>query len=539
MAKYNSYIFKLLNLCIVATAMLFAACDDYLDVLPDNRAELDTEEKITDLLVSAYPMTSSIMLCEMYSDNTDRNDESSAYTAFQPLQEQAATWQDVTTTSQDTPYALWDHCYKSIAAANNVIFAIDKLGRPENLRPQLGEALLCRAFCHFMLGNVFCQAYSPKTCNQDLGITYINRVLTEVTPVYERGTMADLYRNIAADIEEGLPMISDELHSVVKYHFNVKAANAFAARFYLYYMQEDKSNLDKCIQYATRVLGNVPAENLRTWEELGQITINDGQRANAYVSADSKANLLLLSTNSYWEWIYGPTSVGFKYTHNDKIAETETVKSRGFWGTENNFYFGINNMNEGPKVLMYKLAQFVQYTDITKGIGYPKMMMPVLTTDAVLLERAEAYALKGDYQKAYDDLTTWMHSFTKSNYDVDAALLADIYGAKEGTGMFSTKGMDYYTPDEPTPKKRLNPDFTVEPGEQENLIHAILHARRVMTLHEGLRWQDVKRYGIEIYRRAVKDGNVTVYDTMKKDDPRRAIQLPENVIKAGITANPR
>ena len=60
-----------------------------------------------------------------------------------------------------------------------------------------------------------------------------------------------------------------------------------------------------------------------------------------------------------------------------------------------------------------------------------------------------------------------------------------------------------------------------------------------MTLHEGLRWQDVKRYGIEIYRRAVKDGNITVYDTMKKDDPRRAIQLPENVIKAGITANPR
>ena len=159
-----------------------------------------------------------------------------------------------------------------------------------------------------MLGNVFCKAYSPKTCNEDLGITYINRVLTEVTPVYPRGTMADLYRNIAADIEEGLPMVSDELHSVVKYHFNVKAANAFAARFYLYYMQDDKSNLDKCIEYATRVLGSSPAENLRNWEELSQISINDGQRANAFVSADSKANLLLLSTNSYWEWIYGPTA---------------------------------------------------------------------------------------------------------------------------------------------------------------------------------------------------------------------------------------
>lgn len=518
---------------------LFVSCGDYLDVLPDNRASLDTDEKITDLLVSAYPKTSNVALCELYSDNTDRNDESSAYTPLRPFQEQAATWQDITDINQDTPYALWDNCYKSIAAANNVIFAIDEQGRPERLRAQLGEALLCRAFCHFTLANVFCLPYSPRTCQQDLGLTYINRVLTEVAPVYPRGTMAELYRHIADDIEEGLPLISDELHTVQKYHFNTRAAHAFAARFYLYYMQDDRSNLDKVIDHATRVLGSQPTDMLRDWQALGQITINDGQRANAFVSADSKANLLILSTNSYWEYLYGPTPVAFKYTHNDKIAETETVKSRGFWGTQNNFYFSVDVASSGPKVLMYKLAQFFQYTDITKGIGYPKMLMPVLTTDALLLERAEAYALKGDYQHAYDDLTSWMHTFTKSAATVDAKLLADIYGDPASAGMFSTSGMAYYTPQVPTPKKRLQPDFTVSPGEQENLIQAILHARRVTTLHEGLRWQDVKRYGIEICRRAVKEGNVTVYDTMPKEDPRRAIQLPENVIKAGITPNPR
>ena len=523
--------------CGFAAALL--SCGDYLDVLPDNRAALDTDEKITDLLVSAYPNTSGAMIAELYSDNTDRNDESSAYTPYRPTQEQAATWQDVTETIQDTPYALWDQCYKSIAAANNVIFAIEKEGRPQRLSAQLGEALLCRAYCHFMLANIFCKAYSPKTCNEDMGITYINRVLTEVTPVYPRGNMAELYRHIADDIEEGLPLVSDELHDVLRYHFNTRAACAFAARFYLYYMQDDKSNLAKAINYANRALGGSTAENLRDWQALGKVSIVNGERANAFVSADSKANLLLLSTNSYWEWLYGPTSVGFKYTHNDKIAETETVKSRGFWGDHNSFYFGVDVSTSGPKVLMYKLAMFIQYTDVTKGIGYPKMMMPVLTTDALLLERAEAYALQGDYAHAYEDLNTWQRRFTKTTATVDAERLENIYGEPKGTGMFSTTGMEYYTPDEPTPKKRLNPDFTVQPGEQENLIHAILHARRVTTLHEGLRWQDVKRYGIEIYRRAVKEGNVTVYDTMTKDDPRRAIQLPANVIKAGITPNPR
>lgn len=519
------------------------SCDDYLDVLPDNRAALDTDDKITDLLVSAYPETSYFMLTELYSDNTDRNDESSTYTAYTRLQEQAATWQDVTEVSQDTPYTLWDHCYKSIAAANNVIIAINEQGRPERLLPQLGEALLCRAFCHFTLANVFCMPYSPKTAGTDMGITYITRPESEVSPVYDRGTMAELYRHIADDIEEGVPLVSDELHTVVKYHFNVKAANAFAARFFLYYMQDDRSNLDKAISYASAVLGDRPADVLRDWKALGQITINGGQRANAFVSADDRANLLILSTASYWEWIYGPTSVGLRYTHNDKIAETETVKSTGFWGNHNNFYFDVATASSGPKVIMYKLAQFFQYTDVTKGVGYPKMMMPVLTTDALILDRAEAYALKGDFVKAYQDLTTWMHAFTNTTGSVDATKLENTYGdyvEGSGGGMFGTSsGMTYYTPEMPTPKKRLNPDFTIQPGQQEDLIHAILHARRVTTLHEGLRWFDVKRYGIEIYRRAVKEGNVTVLDTLSKEDPRRAIQLPQNVIKAGITPNPR
>ena len=34
------------------------SCDSYLDKLPDNRANLDSEDNITDLLVSAYPTVS-------------------------------------------------------------------------------------------------------------------------------------------------------------------------------------------------------------------------------------------------------------------------------------------------------------------------------------------------------------------------------------------------------------------------------------------------------------------------------------------------
>ena len=301
--KYLMYVLLALPLGGVGGGLL-TSCNEYLDVLPDNRAALDSEEKITDLLISAYPETSYFFVAEMYSDNTDRNEKGKSYTAFSTLQEQAASWQDITDINQDSPYAIWGHYYKAIAAANNVIISINKLGNPKHLDPQRGEALLCRAYCHFVLGNLFCMPYSPKTCNQDLGITYITHAESEVSPVYDRGTMAQLYRNIAADIEAGVPLISDNLHNVVKYHFNKKAAYAFAARFYLYYMQDDMSNLDKVIDYATRVFGDRPAEQLRDWQSLGKITTTNGQRGHSFVDAADKANLLILSTASYWQWIY-------------------------------------------------------------------------------------------------------------------------------------------------------------------------------------------------------------------------------------------
>ena len=54
---------------LALAAIAFASCDDFLDKVPDNRAELDSEEKIKGLLVSAYPVTECIVLNELMSDN--------------------------------------------------------------------------------------------------------------------------------------------------------------------------------------------------------------------------------------------------------------------------------------------------------------------------------------------------------------------------------------------------------------------------------------------------------------------------------------
>ena len=73
------------------------------------------------------------------------------------------------------------------------------------------------------------------------------------------------------------------------------------------------------------------------------------------------------------------------------------------------------------------------------------------------------------------------------------------------------------------------------------MLQAILLLRRVLTIGEGLRMQDVKRYGMVIYRRTVSESakELDVTDSLTVNDPRRAIQLPQDVITAGLEGNPR
>lgn len=527
---------------IIAASIILgmSSCDSYLDKMPDNRTELDENEKIQDMLVSAYPTTHYAAIAEFESDNTDRLDIM-GYTSYEKLQDEAGEWKDITYEEDDSPFKFWNDSYHAIASANMVLDAIEKEGNPAELQAAKGEALVCRAFNHFNLVNIFSKAYSPKTSDKDLGIPYVTKVETTVSPHYERGTVAEVYKHIEEDLLAGIPLLSEATYSVPAYHFTKKAAEALAARFYLYYVQPDKSNYDKVISYAKDVLTNNPLSMLRDWKTIGALSPNNSVRSIAFVNADLPANLLLCSTNSLWVRYYGPYGVGYKYCHNTVIAGTETNKAKTLWGSYSRLNYKIYQYSQMPKVIMDKFGEFFEVTDPVNDIGEPHEMFPFLTSDETYLNMIEAYIMKEDYTDALSNFNIWLHNFTSYTPTVTLDDIKKVYGdyqEDEATG--TSTGMKYYTPTEPTPKKELNPDFDIKKGDQETFLQCLLHCRRIMTLHEGLRWFDIKRYGITIYRRAIDaSSKITVYDTMEKDDPRRAIQLPASVIKASLEANPR
>jgi hypothetical protein len=504
-------------------SLLFApACDEYLDVMPDSRTEIDTDEKIANLLVSAYPSNSFVYATEMSSDNTDWKE--STLTSENTVQEQLFAWEDVRDNAgSDSPEDFWVSSYNAISAANHVLKIIEGLGNPERLDAQRGEALMVRAYNHFYLVNVFGKHYSEITGETDLGVPYVEEPETTVNPPYERESVAEVYRRVERDMLEGLPLIDDNAYAVTKYHFNRKAAYAFAARFYLFCRQ-----YDKVIHYSNLVLGDNPVEMLRDMKQFTTLTSDFQLRAKHYVKMEHNTNLLIASLygNIY---TFGNYSTGKKYLHSKRISADETVQSEGPWGIYSGSLYYLSPSSYTHYVATPKIPYYFEYTNPIARTGYRHSIYVVFSADEILLCRAEAYIMKEDYSNALKDLNLWVTNRITTGAILTRATINNFY----------TELM-FYSPQGATVKKPLNPEFAIT-EEQGNFLQCLLHIRRIETIHDGLRWFDVKRFGIKIYRRRLNanDNVDVVLDSLTVDDPRRAIQIPASVIEAGLTPNPR
>ena len=216
--------------------MALNACDKYLDQMPDNRTEIDTEDKVAALLVSAYSRHSYTTITNFMSDDMDNNAEvvtSAPGEFFHELWR----WDDVTYSNNSSPQQVWEDLYGAIACANQALEAIEDMGGPSTsakIAASYGEALMCRAYCHFVLVNIFCLNYNAATSATDLGIPYMEAPEQGLNPAYERGNVKEVYEKIERDIEEGIQYVGDD-YAAPKYHFTRQASYAFAAKFYLFY----------------------------------------------------------------------------------------------------------------------------------------------------------------------------------------------------------------------------------------------------------------------------------------------------------------
>ena len=320
----------------------------------------------------------------------------------------------------------------------------------------------------------------------------------------ERGTVADVYAKIADDIEDGYPLIDDTRFTQPKYHFNKAAAAAFAAQFFLYY-----GDYEKAVYYATEAIGTDPTPLYRDWSLYTGTSVDE--YANAYISTDEAANFLNQGYNSIANRI-----VMGRFIMTEPIATSEILGSTP-WGNVASLDIGTAYSYSSRAYLLPKQTEYFIITDAVSQTGTPYCVNVVFTSEKTMIDRAEAYALDGNYGAAATDLNHFYHSL-----GLTATLTADEISAYYSTATVNNPVL--------APK-----GLTLSDGLQTNLVKACIHARRIMTVQEGGRLLDLKRYGIAYTHEL--DGEAPV--NVQPYDLRLAIQLPSAVVSAGMTPNPR
>ena len=412
--------------CCVSCVTL-SSCNE-LDEVPDNRTEIDNPEKVQLLLVSGYPQSVPAVMCELFGDNFVDNNIIKPGIHRSPYKEfhaEAYAWQNTTnysTGDDDTPYQVWEQYYQGIAVCNHAIDAMKELSANPATDPQLahswGEAHVLRAYLHFVLLNVFAEAYKDDTQSSvDKGIPYVTESEDVVNVNYSDSkflhSVKETYDLIEKDLLEGMDLIDDSKYKVPAYHFNRNACNAFAARFYLY-----KRDYAKVIKYADAALGSNATNMMRKWASMSTNTIQS--MLNFYNDETAACNFLLQTAFS----LQGRLLSAIRFTINegslsDKVKSSKEAVYGGGpnWSSRLPAYEGkIYRYGENDDgSWLFRVYEYFEYDDKIAGIGWVHIIYQPFTAEETLLCRAEAKLYSGDQAGALADLNTWTASKQVAN----------------------------------------------------------------------------------------------------------------------------
>ena len=477
------------------SVVVLVGCKKYLDKEPDNRTQITTPDQIAQLLTTAYPKGNYIMFTESMSDNAeDKGAGGTGYDFVDKINSQSFRYEVVESSPDDldSPDFYWNSCYKAIAAANQALEYIEAAQNKDQLNAHKGEALVARAYSHFMLVTLFAKAYDPATAASDAGVPYVTAPEKTILAQYDRKTVAYVYEMIEKDLLEGLPLINDQIYGTApKFHFNKKAAAAFAARFYLF-----KRDYNNVVKYATQALGTTATESLRNWNTT-LTNLQYYELEAEYTKSSEPGNLLLQEANSIW----GRAYPSIRYGLGQEVAN-RLLLSRNVTG----WIYAYDLYGANPEV--YNIPKFYEHfvrENLNANSGQPYNTIPLFTGEEALLNRSEAFVRLNNSNAAINDMNAFISknidSYDPATDNVDVQKIVAFYGGSPASAM----------------------------------INAVLDFKRAFFLHEGMRWFDILRLKIPVVHMTKEGQRIE----LTPDDKRRILQLPPLTKQAGLEPNAR
>lgn len=219
---------------VILATLTMSACDNFLDITPTGKVIAETGDEYRALLTYEYKYftkdrymttlrTDEMLMDKVKTSSTDLD-------AYLDLWR----WKD-DTPSPTTSYFSWRSYYHSVYISNYIIQNQKKIkeATAQEISQLVGEAYMMRAYCHFLLVNLYAEPYTHCTPSQTRGVPML--LEADVNAIPGSSSVETVYNQILSDLDKAEQYLNVEEWELGKnYRFNTISAQALRARTYLY-----------------------------------------------------------------------------------------------------------------------------------------------------------------------------------------------------------------------------------------------------------------------------------------------------------------
>ncbi|WP_267405926.1 MULTISPECIES: RagB/SusD family nutrient uptake outer membrane protein [unclassified Chryseobacterium] len=397
-------------------------------------------------------------------------------------------WQDQANATSDVTFYPYQFYYALIRNANMVIANGPSVPAPTDadnvtIKKAIGEAYAFRAFCYYMLVQIYGKRYVPGANNTQLGVPL--RLLADEVPM-KRNTVEEVYNQVNKDLDEAYTRLIGTTRAA-KSHFDANVISGLKARVAL-------------------TQGNYP------------LAVSSAKLARAGYGLMDKATYAAGFNNlSNGEWIWGATIVS---DQTDYFGNFGAYMSRNYNST---------NIRQAPKAMNSKLYGLFPATDVRRQLVDPT-------------GNHTSLSLPSNYSKfPYTSQKFLSVSLSDSRMDVPYMRAAEMYlieaeaQARQGNEAESKLIFNQLM-------LNRNSSYTASSNTGTAYVNDVLNSRRIELWGEGFRFLDLKRLNQNLDRTganhsSVVDNNVM---TVSNTDKRWEFLIPMKEIDANplIEQNP-
>ncbi|WP_347838515.1 RagB/SusD family nutrient uptake outer membrane protein [uncultured Draconibacterium sp.] len=371
-----------------------------------------------------FGVTAFMLTYDLMGDDMVQNEGGSGWFWFDYMYNVKSDY----THKSGRPYSVWFFYYTVISNANSIIAAADNItGAPSEINSLIGQAYALRAYAYFSLIRFYQQTYMG---NQDApGVPIYTEPTTNASEGAPRGTVADVYTQIDADIEQAISLLDPEAAAprIHPSHIDYYVANGLKAQIAL-----EKNDWATAESAATTAMSG--GTTMLTRENL----------ENGFAFNDANARTVLWGLQLIAEHADGYQSF---YGHMDASAQFYAESARKCISTWLFDQMSNNDVRKyvwwnGPldvdadlgPALSYNQFKF-QFSDPTNALGDYILMRH----EEMMLIKAEAQCMQSKYPQARTTLSELMAE-RDLNYDISGLSDANTLTVNDANGPTTPAG---------------------------------------------------------------------------------------------------